>query len=412
MAAAPFFPVNSSTLCHTVQFSTGFGLRRSGGHELPTLICMPVVVKAHTPADLLAMLPPLVGFTPQRSIVLLAFRGKRTCGAIRFDLPTSTSAVVPKGVASFAVGTLCKIPGVDAVVAAIYTDDTIGTSGLPHRDLAKVLGRRLEQSGFELRGLLCQASDGWGSYRDSEIPVGGHPLSDIANSPVVANIPTESLPDDTETPVRVPDAPADDRLRVREALAGYRRLIEIVPEDDELSPEFAAAADLARFVEDALAWDEAAIRANDALLLFVLQGPGMRDLTMLQWASSLRTGYLLRDEAERWNRGGRDVTPLSASVSSDLMMGFGPRPDPERVERGMRLLLVVVSRADDAERPPLLCMLAWLNWALGRGSRARRYVDEARAIDPDYGMAELLDTMASNGMLPEWAFDVPTSLIP
>jgi hypothetical protein len=376
---------------------------------------MPVVVKAHTPADLLAMLPSLVGFTPQRSIVLLAFRGKRTCGAIRFDLPTSTSAVVPKGVASFAVGTLCKIPGVDAVVAAIYTDETIGTSGLPHSDLAKVLGRRLEQSGFELRGLLCQASDGWGSYRDSEIPVGGHSLRDIANSPVVANIPAESLPDDSETPARVPDAPVADRLRVREALAGYRRLVDNVTEDDDsddLPPELAPLTNLVRFAEDALAWDEPVVRANDALLLFALQGPGMRDLTMLQWASSLRTGRVLMDEADRWRRSGRDMSDAGAWESPNLMMGIGPRPDPERVERGIRLLLTVVSRAEDAERPALLCMLAWLNWALGRGSRARRYVDEARAIDPDYGMAELLDTMASNGMLPEWAFDVPTSLIP
>jgi hypothetical protein len=54
-------------------------------------------------------------------------------------------------------------------------------------------------------------------------------------------------------------------------------------------------------------------------------------------------------------------------------------------------------------------MLGWLNWALGRGSRARRYVNEARAIDPGYGMAELLDSIASSGMLPEWAFDVPPS---
>lgn len=357
------------------------------------------------------MLPSLVGFTPQRSIVLLAFRGKRTCGAIRFDLPTSTSAVVPKGVASFAVGTLCKIPGVDGVVAAIYTDETIRMSGLPHSDLAKVLGRRLEQSGFELRGLLCQASDGWGSYRDPDNPAGGHPLSDIANSPVVANIPTEALPDDAETPARVPDAPAADKQRVRDALAGYRRLIEIVPDDDsdELPPEFAAVTNLARFAEDALAWDEPAIRANDALLLFVLQGPGMRDLTMLQWASSLRTGHVLVDEADRWSRGGRDVTDAGAWASPNLMMGIGPRPDPERVERGIRLLLTVVSRAEDAERPALLCMLGWLNWALGRGSRARRYVNEARAIDPGYGMAELLDSIASSGMLPEWAFDVPPS---
>ena len=35
------------------------------------------------------------------------------------------------------------------------------------------------------------------------------------------------------------------------------------------------------------------------------------------------------------------------------------------------------------------------------------FIDEARAIDPKYGMAELLDTMLSNGLLPEWVFTDP-----
>jgi hypothetical protein len=144
---------------------------------------MSVIVKAKGPADLLAMMPSLVGFAPERSFVLLAFRGKRTCGAIRFNLPSTTAETVLKRIATSAVGTLCKISGVDGVVVAIYTDEAIHAGGLPHSDFADVLGRRLRFSGFELRESLCQASGGWGSYYDEDTPVGGHPLSDIANSP-------------------------------------------------------------------------------------------------------------------------------------------------------------------------------------------------------------------------------------
>ena len=54
---------------------------------------------------------------------------------------------------------------------------------------------------------------------------------------------------------------------------------------------------------------------------------------------------------------------------------------------------------------PLLASLGWLSWALGRGSVAGEYVRRAREADPEYGFAELLDTMLGNGMLPEWAFD-------
>jgi hypothetical protein len=369
---------------------------------------MSVIVKAQGPADLLAMMPSLVGFTPERSFVLLAFRGKRTCGAIRFNLPGSSAEGVLKRIATSAVGTLCKISGADSVVVAIYTDEAIGTDGIPHSDFADVLGRRLRFSGFGLRESLCQASNGWGSYWEQETPAGGHPLSDIAKSPVVAQLPAEALPDDAETPARVPDAPTADKQRVSKALARYRRLAATVKDDtDTLPPELELLADVPRFVEEALEWDEPAIRANDALLLFVLQGPPMRDLTMLQWASNLAMGDVLMDEAERWKRDGHDLSMADVSASPTLMLGQGPRPDPERIERGIRLLLTVVSRAEDTERLAPLCMLAWLSWALGRGSRAGRYVDEARAIDPNYGMAELLDTMLANGMLPDWAFAVP-----
>jgi hypothetical protein len=86
------------------------------------------------------------------------------------------------------------------------------------------------------------------------------------------------------------------------------------------------------------------------------------------------------------------------------MVGIGPRPDPWRVENGIVVLRTLVSRLDDSSRPPLLCMLAWLSWALGQGSVAGRYIDEAARIDPGYGMTEVLSTLISNGMMPEWAF--------
>src|SRR5690554_270703 len=372
---------------------------------------MSVIVKANGPADLLAMTPSLVGFTPQQSFVLLAFRGKRTCGAMRFNLPTSTSEAVLKRIATSAVGTLCRITGVDGVVVAIYTDESIGADGLPHDEFADVLGRRLHFSGIDVREMVCRASNGWGSYFDAETPVGGHPLSDIANSPVVANLPPEALPDDAATSVRVPDAPLAERKRVKKALARYRELAASLKDDTGAVPaELQPLDDLTEFVERALEWDESATRANDALLLFALQGPPIRDLTMLQWASNLAMGDVILDEAERWSRSGGTLTKADVETSPNLMLGQGPRPDPDRIERGIQLLQTVVSRAEDVERLAPLCMLAWLNWALGRATRAGRHIDEARAIDPNYGMAELLDTILSNGMMPEWAFAEPARM--
>jgi hypothetical protein len=63
--------------------------------------------------------------------------------------------------------------------------------------------------------------------------------------------------------------------------------------------------------------------------------------------------------------------------------------------------------APRSAKPAPLCMLAWLSWALGSGSVAGFFVDQALAIDPQYSMAILLEVLLASGHLPEWAFAVP-----
>ncbi|TXN31095.1 DUF4192 domain-containing protein [Lacisediminihabitans profunda] len=364
---------------------------------------MTFVLKVSGPADVLAMVPGLVGFTPRNSVVLLAFRGTRSCGALRFDLPAQQSKITHKRVATFIVGMLCKLPDVDAVIPVICTDDGFaGGTAIPRREFAELLARRLEFSGFELRDSLCLAADGWASHLAAP-PPGGHPLSEIANSPAAA-----ALPDGLGVPAspqeRIPDAAPADARRVQKGLVRYRRLyVRLTTEGPATFPdpvELAPLSDIPLFAEEALSWDEDALDAHGALLLFALQGPPVRDHVMLQWATSLAVGdRMWRDIVEDRARDSAADAQLS-----NLMFGVGPRPEPERIERGIRVLLTLASRVAGTDRLAPLCMLAWLSWALGRGSVAGRYIDEARAIQPDYGMAVVLDTMFSNGLLPEWAF--------
>lgn len=375
---------------------------------------MTVVLKASTSADFLAMVPALLHFTPHDSVVLVAFRGTRTCGAMRVDLPPAAeSTAVKKRFVTTAVGMICKIRQVDSVAIVVFTDDKFEAgSVVPHAELASILARRLEQSGFGLRESLCQASDGWASYLDAEVPAGGHPLTDIASSTITEGIPADLRVDPSAPPppLRVADADEPTRDRVRSQLSRLRELMDAWVEEDpegtgEEPRELLPLADLPLFAERALGWSDEDVDDNDALMILALQGPPMRDATMLQWATRLEVGCLSLGE----NDAMLGVTSLSDlpgahQLLSDLMLGIGPRPDVERVERGIDLLLTLVSRADDAERPPMLCMLTWLNWGLGRGSAAGRYLDEAIAIRPDYGMAEVLGTILHNGIMPEWAF--------
>ena len=47
----------------------------------------PAVVKAHGAADLLSLVPLLIGCRPRDSVVLVPFAGARAAGGLRLDLP-------------------------------------------------------------------------------------------------------------------------------------------------------------------------------------------------------------------------------------------------------------------------------------------------------------------------------------
>jgi hypothetical protein len=379
---------------------------------------MTVILKANGPADLLAMAPPMVGFLPRNSVVLVAFRGKRTCGAMRFDLPPSDDPVVHKRVVTTVVGMFCKLPEVDAAVVIVYTDDEFGSSdAIPQAGFAELIGRRLTLSGFELRESICQAADGWASYFDTEVPVGGHPLDRIAESTVARAINAQRgiFPSPATMIDRVPRAEESQRSRLAKRLEAYEKVrAGIVHNDGPILPSVLdVLEDLPLFAERALAWDAAELDVYGALLVFALQGPPIRDLVMLQWAFGIEVGDRL------WGHDRQDGAldlPADADLEEladlgDLMMGIGPRPDPRRAEGGIALLLELTSRAEDTRRPPLLCMLAWLNWALGHGSQAGLHLDEALAIAPSYSMAQLLRSMTGTGILPEWAFETLPPLV-
>ncbi|TFD72858.1 DUF4192 domain-containing protein [Cryobacterium fucosi] len=388
------------------------------------------IVKTREAYDFLALVPQLVGFQPERSMVLVAFRGNRTCGAMRFNLPSAdASRMLLQRIASTLVGTLCRIPGVDAVVPVVYTEEAFASvAGLPAERFAETVCARAELSGFLVRDALCVAPDGWGSYLDPSCPAGGHPLADIAASEVQRAIPAEARHDLASLRSRA-DLPRVDlaaRERISRRLARYRKLggkEETVP---ELLAMVGDILDPVATAEAALDWDPSALDPDDvAALLFLLQGPACRDQMMLQFAFgetvgalthalNLRyaavqsaTGQSMDDivRAEREHKGDDDP---DAKQTSDLMLGLTTvRPDPDRIEGAVRLLLTVVALAPRRARPAPYCMLAWLSWAMGRGSVAGIFIDRALTVDPRYGMANLLDTLISSGHLPDWAFAVP-----
>jgi hypothetical protein len=129
--------------------------------------------------------------------------------------------------------------------------------------------------------------------------------------------------------------------------------------------------------------------------------PVLRDLVLLQigWGPVFGAAVLARTLLPAEEPLGPEDAPGLAFCGGDM-----PRPDADRVERAIELLRITAAHLPERRRAPLLTMLAWLHWALGRGSVAGRLVDAALAVDPAYGLAQLLGRMLGAGMLPEWAY--------
>ena len=385
---------------------------------------MTTIVKASTASDFLALVPRLVGFEPHDSLVFVAFRGSRTCGAMRVDLPGVSQSRAHKRIATTLVGMLSKLPGVDAVVPVVYTGETFAASaggpgapaaGIPHSDFVDSVVTRLRFSGFVVRDALCVAADGWGSYLDPGRPPAGRPLAAIAGSPILDGVPTAdggpvgSVADLAALPPADPAA----RERVAASLGAFGAVLRgadpgrarraRVASRDAVGADARAAAlgDIPATLEEIItARGDTVDPHAAAFVIAISRSPAVRDVVMMQWAFDLALGERVLADAARFSRG----ATAGALETAGLMLGRGPRPDPERVGRAISLLKSIAALAPDDSRAPVLCMLAWLNWALGRSSVADVFVAEALRVDPRYGLADLMRTVLERGILPEWAF--------
>ncbi|WP_187432433.1 DUF4192 family protein [Agromyces mariniharenae] len=389
---------------------------------------MTTIIRAAAAHDLLALVPALAGFAPERSIVCVAFRGSRSAGLLRHDLPRR--ARDRPSLVSAIVGTLCRMPGVDAVVPIAYTDRTFeGSRGLPERALLALLVRRAEQAGFDVRDALCRAADGWGSLLDPATPAGGHALAMIDESPAAAALPErEPVHASSTASGRLPERDVDLSAAIAAELAAFDALEGIGAQLDRLGD----LADPVALVEALLdeppagAASESPTALRLAWFLHLAERPPVRDAMMLQFAFGPVVGAAAHDDAvetaERAERTGETVDELVRRELTDgaegevsellgrLLLGRSTvRPDPGRVERALEVSRIAAANAPGDLHVAPLCIAAWLAWSLGRGSAAGALIDLAVEASPGHSMATLLSAFIGSGALPEWAFVDPRS---
>lgn len=389
---------------------------------------MTPIVKAANAAQFLSVVPRMLGFAPQRSVVLIPFQGSRSLGGMRFDLPGPSED--PARITATFIGMVCRIPDADAFAAIVYAEDA-WDEGMPRRELVRALLSRADDCGLRVTDALCVSGDAWGSYLDPECPEQGRPLSELAGgAPGVPGLPP--LPEgDQASGAALPEVGVIDQERVARALHSLEAAVQVLcgtdaashavangtanrataedgkPADEpgRIDPAALAAVctldDLPTLFEEALGWDPLRLSAyNAAALAWCLGRPALRDIALVQWCTDVLGGDEALDAQLRWESG--EEYPAHLAMH---MWGEGPRPDPRRLETALELARSVAALVPRALRAGPLATCAWLSWALGRSTHADLYAGQACDIEPEHGLAEIVRSFVTAGHLPDWAFD-------
>jgi hypothetical protein len=371
---------------------------------------MPTIITASDAADFLALVPALAGYRPRKSLALVLFRGKRTAGVMRYDLPDPDFV---EAMASTTIGLACKVERVDGIAIVVYTDGGFrrdGSGPIGWHDLVRALEKRAHVCGLRVIEALCVAEDAWGSYDGGE----ARPISEVLEreADLALHVPTG----DQGAGAFLPDVDLPEKERLARALltiddaaaallaAPLNVEVADVPGLARLDPRALAAVqgldDLPELLEDALDWDPDDLDAfSGAALLWCLRRPALRDVALQQWAGDIHAGELALFAQMRWEAGQEYPMELGARFC-----GEGPRPDPGRLHRARNLVRRIAAAAPREARPGPLAAAAWLSWALGGSTHAGWYAEQALEIDPEHGLSEIVMTMCAASHLPEWAF--------
>lgn len=147
---------------------------------------------------------------------------------------------------------------------------------------------------------------------------------------------------------------------------------------------------------EALARGTGADAAQDAPeLLKQLRSASSRDL-LIPLATVGLPATLMGLEADHGD-GRRPTGPAQARRLEDYASCFlgetGRRPDWERVDALEHVLGALVPYAAGSERENLLCVMAWIEWARGRGTAAGSFIDQCLAEFPENQFSRLIDRL-------------------
>jgi Domain of unknown function (DUF4192) len=324
-------------------------------------------VRLRSPSDIVDAVPYLVGFQPADSLVVLSLRGERSRLGLtaRVDLPAASSA---KACAREFVGYLKRDHAARAIV--VFYPPSGGPTYPSLRPLAGALTKQLERARIEVAEVLCVCDGRWWSMYCADAdccPPDGTPV-DSGGTSVAAAVMTVA---------------GQVVLSSREELEQTIALVGGVVRTAMAYALPRADADMAARI---VAGHRVAVTAES---LDLFRAAVHRQLAANEGG---KADALSVDDAARLIVSLEDV-----NARDEILTWF----DGEWGEATREVLSELARRAVPPFEVPTLTVLAWVSYLQGEGALAGIALDRARAVEPDYLLAQLLDQALRAPLNPE-----------
>jgi hypothetical protein len=354
-------------------------------------------VKIRTPQSLLRLLPRLVGDVDAPALVALPFSGGRSGMPMLLDLPALGSERDDPSAEDAGEETLLDAVvraiasgarGAEAVVLIACLGAPLGAGALPLQRELLGLAERLEARGIRALEVLALAPDAWGDYARPDAPRG--PLAELD----LLDDPAPGVPE----PEPAPGVPSGDGGRAARAVLTWLASLE-QPDLDAVDDDPVGALELAVSLAPRLGAGRSGLGVDPAraaaLAILLVESPAMRDLAIELAIDGV-------DAAAATLAAGASGDAHAGAAAAERFLGAGPEPDPERLLDRLRRWTAIAEATPLEARAPLLVIVGFLQFFVGRGRTAARCAELAMALDPLLTMAPLLRDVVDAKGAPDW----------
>lgn len=318
--------------------------------------------RAKNPGDLLAMVPQLLGFHPEDSLVLLTLGDAAERFHARVDLPGDESGI------SEAVSMLSEVvrrSAVSRVVVVTYSDDHCISC-----EVTEALRRKLEAQGADVVEAIRADGERWYSLTGCTEPC----------------CPAQG----TSYDVTTHPLTAQSVLEGQVVLGSRRELVEsLIGTDPEAIAAVEAASDLAMARFKAAARHPLGPPAPQHAKVY-LTGEG-------QWVRERVSRYLGDGEPLDAEDTGRLLVAMIAIDVRDVAWAEMTR---KNAARHVQLWRAVVQRSPYDLMAAPAGLLGFAAWLSGDGALAWCAVERCQEVEPDYRLAGLLASALANAVSP------------